>query len=174
MPTSFSAGSEVLWTPVLVKSDGSIRLASLDSRPPEASSETRKCGWLASRQPPRASRPCRQDTRTKASNPLVIDVTPLFLSPQLEPTGILFDARFTLTLLLHLSPTDTFKMVVSLVELGARVFVVPFGRYFLPQIILRRTHEHPHLPDIVLWQMGTGGTSMMQVNTAFVRVLDAI
>jgi tRNA(Ile)-lysidine synthase len=162
----FSAGSEVVWTPVVIKSDGTTRID--DGTQPRAEVTAR--GWLASRQKP--NRPQNGESPLGAHS---VDLTSLFHSIQesqsREAHSLLFDCRFLIRLKPWLLPIGVRRKICGA---GGTVRIVPNGPWFLPMVI-------SHIPgegDTVLFD-GTPGErreepGLKWIKVQFCRSLEAI
>ena len=134
-PTSFAAGSQVLWTPVIVLPNDTIRPRDQQS-PPDG-----KLGWIATRQPP--TRKSRRSAASSLRSPCLVDITHVFAEPHI--TEVMFDCRFTLRFRPPFPAVLTFPVNSS----SQQILIVSHGRYFLPRILLRRANE----PDTVIWEL---------------------
>ncbi|KAF8584088.1 hypothetical protein K439DRAFT_1411383 [Ramaria rubella] len=152
--SSFSAGSEVLWTPVFLKADGRIRLTHNGDAPPE------RQGWMASRQPP---------IKQRGSSPCELNISKLLSAGETEKE-FLWDNRFLITLKPSLISDEVLDSCGSI----GSVLVLPYSRWFLPKIIWSR----PKQKDVILGevQLDSQHTSLRQSLAKFrqIRTLDAV
>lgn len=139
---TFCAGSEVVWRPVFLKADGSMRLFDERRNPRE------RLAWLASRQPP--------IKRTGALSPCVRDISDL-LSQDAE-SELLWDNRYVLTARPRLLPTEILESCSS----GGSVMIVPRGRWLLPKV-----HWLPAKQEAVV--LGGVGLRVGEVSDRFSR-----
>jgi len=126
---SFTCGSGVLWVPVSVRGNGRIRRGlPLPGTVP---------AWLAQREPPWD--PKRLE-KIGGDNPLVIDVTHLFLNRDSaeSPTTVctLYDCRFLITFDLDKVPQELLEVLRS-PDGNAQLLLEPDAKFFLPTLTLR-------------------------------------
>ena len=135
LPNSFTAGSRVLWTPVIVLPNGVIRPRDQRCVP------NGKLAWIAARQPP--TRNHRHSVASSLGSPCLVDVTHLFAEPR--GSEVMFDCRF----ILRFRPPFPAALTFPVNSSSQQVLIISHGRYFLPRILLREANE----PDIVLWEL---------------------
>jgi tRNA(Ile)-lysidine synthase len=165
-PTSFTAGSQVLWTPVIVLPNGTIRPRDQQSIP------DCKLGWIATRQLP--IKISRRSEEPSSIPPCQVDITHIFAEPR--GTEVMFDCRFILRFRPPFPTVLTFPVNSS----SQQILIVSHGLYFLPRILFRRANE----PDTVLWELReayvnpfesmlvNGGVEWVEIQHA--RVFDAL
>ncbi|KAK7693975.1 hypothetical protein QCA50_003550 [Cerrena zonata] len=126
---SWSFGSYVLWSPVTITSKGFVRYRRPD--PGE------RMAWFLSREPPRSQ---EQRGQKERMNPLVLDVTPTLKSQlkQERVARILYDCRFLITFHLNRMPKWLQEEFDDQTK-EPRIIIRNSSKFFLPQVILKRT-----------------------------------
>jgi tRNA(Ile)-lysidine synthase len=147
-----AAGSGVLWTPVIIRSNSVGRKILKATIPDVNLGAGDKFGWLASRQPP-----FHKNIRAigDASNPLTFNLTDQLrqLSDRLkEERGnertarrtleILYDCRFLLRFDVTKMPPE---IDMSLRESRSQILVEPYTRWYLPHVVWQRPGDSINL-----------------------------
>ncbi|KDQ19791.1 hypothetical protein BOTBODRAFT_152287 [Botryobasidium botryosum FD-172 SS1] len=159
----FSAGSEVLWTPVAIRRDGRMRFGGGPARDEE------RAGWLASRAPPMRR---HRSAGGREGAGLERDLTTQVLlgGADLE---VLFDCRFFICVRSHSLPDHVKDALAN----GATMHVVPDGRWLLPKVVLRGMVGAEER-DMILGGVDVGHPEAMSntswLKVSYIRSLDAI
>ena len=153
---AFCAGSEVIWRPVLLRADGSMRFDHDDGRcvPQE------RRGWLASRQPP--------IKRTHVLAPCVQDISEFIV--QDEESELMWDNRCVVTLRSCLLPTE----IPDSCRSGGSVMIVPHGKWLLPKIVWLRAQQEDLVLGGVDLDVRNGSLGPQWANFRWIRSLEAI
>lgn len=165
---AFSAGSDVLWIPYVMRHDGLVRERDqiIDGEEPL---------WLVQRAPP-----MRRITRLgQEKADLALDVTDRLTST--SQSEVLWDCRFSINLDPNLMPRDI-RGSLDAGRSSAKVIVTPYTKWFLPRLVLRREGqldtilaEYPW--DLSVWKHRKPGPVQVDVPWArmsFVRSWEAI
>lgn len=147
--TKFVAGAAVLWSPVIVGSNGHIKYRE------GLNSGEKRC-WLASRQPPiRTLDYLNEDSSRQsgisenaAANPLELDISSLFAGNRLNHirgvTEVLYDCRFLIRIDTHKLSSYVSRSIIQSDQgdMGtasftwSRLLIIPDTKYFLPKLVL--------------------------------------
>ncbi|KAG8932141.1 hypothetical protein FRC02_001614 [Tulasnella sp. 418] len=151
----FTHGADVLWTPVYLRSDGSIKLVS----PSTTIKVNDRFGWLASRSPIR-------NFGASSDRPRTISVDVEKQINQRCPIDVLWDNRFVVTIRPWLFP-DNVLDVLTKESSSCRIAVVGQGRWVLPRVEVKQGDETLRVFDL---------SSKVNecVDYRFVRVLSSI
>lgn len=149
---SFMAGASVIWQPMRICPDGSLRhfistqskgdkLDELGMKPGD------RVGWLASRAKPMGWSKDNEPVDISAS---ILDAHDQWSQqPRPDPDAVhevLWDKRFTIRIRLARAPDTLFDNL----RYGARVLVVPEGAWWWPRVAL----VQPHTKDVLLARIG--------------------
>lgn len=147
--TKFVAGAAVLWSPVIIASNGHIKHRE------DLNSGEKRC-WLASRQPPirtldyvnkDSSRPSGI-SENAAADPLELDISYLLIGNCLNDirgvVEVLYDCRFLIRIDFHKLSSYVSRTIIqsdrgdvgTVNSTWSRLLIVSDTKYFLPKLVL--------------------------------------
>lgn len=160
---TFSAGGEVMWTPVVLKANGRVVLCR------EADREGERCGWLASRAPPMR----RLDERSKGGDSRIEKDAGTAVLSGLRQGGqdvaVLFDCRFNVRFRTSCMPEGISQAISN----GANLRIVSHGRWLLPKVVLEVEGGEEQVLGAVDASILGGAKNPCWLEMEWVRVLDA-